>query len=76
MCDVCEKRSRTLRRGGDEMRNLRCTDQMKPVNRLLHNAIGVGDALVLAQMLHPGFDQERLDNAALPRRRPRTRPRR
>ena len=48
---------------------------MKSVHRLLHHAVGIGDALMLAQMLHPRFDQKRFERYGPLRRRPRTRPR-
>ena len=35
------------------------------MHAFLHQPIGIGDALVLAQMLHPGFHQECLDHPAL-----------
>ena len=39
--------------------------QMEFVHGVLHHAVGIGDALVLAQVLHPGFDQKRLEHAAV-----------
>ncbi len=40
---------------GNEMRDLGGAVQMKAIDRILYQAIGVGDALMLAQMLDPGF---------------------
>jgi CO/xanthine dehydrogenase Mo-binding subunit len=54
----------TLRLGRDEMRHFRRARQMEPMHALLHQPIGIGDALVLAQMLHPGLHQECLDHPA------------
>ena len=54
----------TLRFGRDEMRHFRRARQMEPMHALLHQPIGIGDALVLAQMLHPGLHQECLDHPA------------
>ena len=48
--------------------------EIEPLHRLLHQTIGVGDALVLAQMLHPGFHEERFQGYGHRRQRPRTRP--
>src|SRR4051812_41022551 len=35
--------------------------EMKALHAVLDEAIGIGDALMLAQMLEPGFDEEALD---------------
>lgn len=45
------------------MRYLGRAAEMKTVNRILDDAIGIGDPLMLAQVLHPGFDQERFHDA-------------
>ena len=43
---------------GDEMRNFGRAYSMKSRNHILQNAIGIGDALMLAKVLHPGVCQE------------------
>ena len=40
---------------GNEMADFRGAMYMKAIDRILNKAIGVGDALMLAQMLDPGF---------------------
>jgi len=50
------------------VRHGRGARELELPDRLLRQAIGLGDALMLAQMLDPGFDQEGLDEAALLRR--------
>src|SRR5580704_8686171 len=50
--------------GGDEMRHLGRARQREPVHRVLHQAIRIGDAFVLAKMLHPGFDKEGFEHTA------------
>src|SRR3984885_13537376 len=48
---------------GDEVRHLRLAIYVEPPHGFLDHTVGVGDALMLAKMLHPGFQQERLDEA-------------
>ena len=50
--------------GGDEMRNLGLAFDVKAVNRILNQPIGVCHALVLTEMLEPGFHQEGFHHAA------------
>src|ERR1700688_784731 len=51
--------------GGNQMRHLGLAGQLEAVHRLLYQPVGIGDTLVLAQMLHPRFDEEGLDKATL-----------
>src|ERR1700687_985565 len=57
--------------GGDEMRHLRIAGSVEAAYLLLQQTIGLGDALMLAQMLHPAFDEKGLDDAAFVRARAR-----
>jgi hypothetical protein len=41
---------------------LGCVAEVKTVNRVLDDPIGIGDPFMLAQVLHPRSDQERLDD--------------
>ena len=59
----CRRQSRILSIRSDEMRDFGRLSQMEAVHALLHQAIGVCDPLVLAQMLRPRCDQEGLDDA-------------
>src|SRR5205823_2758959 len=43
----------------NQVRDFRRTLGLESANDVLQSAIGVGDALVLAQMLEPGVDQKR-----------------
>ena len=47
------------------MRHLGIAVHMKSVHGLLHDTVGIGDALMLAQMLHPRFDEERFEDTSL-----------
>ena len=47
------------------MRHLWIAGSVEAAYLLLDKAIGLGDALMLAQMLHPAFDEKGLDDAAL-----------
>ena len=38
---------------------------MKSVHGLLHDTVGIGDTLMLAQMLHPRFHEKRFDETTL-----------
>src|SRR6516165_7751481 len=51
--------------GGDEMRHLRIAGAVEAEQFFLQQTVRLGDALVLAQMLHPAFDQKSLENATL-----------
>jgi hypothetical protein len=53
-----------LRFGGDEMRDFRCAGQIEAMHAFLHQPIGIGDALVLAQMLYARFHKESFDHPA------------
>ena len=44
------------------MRYLGSAAEVKTVDRVLDDPIGIGDAFMLTQVLHPGFDQERFDD--------------
>ena len=46
------------------MRHLWIAGSVEAAYLLLDKAIGLGDALMLAQMLHPAFDEKGLDDAA------------
>src|SRR5204862_3035709 len=56
------------RAGGDEMRHLRQSFRLKFLHGIFQLTIGVGNALVLAQMLKPGLDQKRLQKTPGDRR--------
>ena len=47
------------------MRHLRIAGAVEAEQFFLQQTVGLGDALVLAQMLHPAFDQKSLENATL-----------
>src|SRR5579862_9107268 len=49
--------------GGNEMSNGGFIAQVEAFYALLHQAIGVRDPLVLAQMLHPGCDEKGFNDA-------------
>lgn len=48
----------------DEMRDFGCVAQMEALYAFFDQAIGVCDPLVLAQVLGPRCDEERLDHAS------------
>src|SRR5580658_5236285 len=56
--------STASRFGSDEMRDFRLAAQLKAAHRFLHYPVGVGDALMLAEMLHPRIHKEGFDDAA------------
>ena len=47
------------------MRDLGRITEMEAMHRVLQHAIGLGDALVLTQMLHPRFGEKRFEDASL-----------
>ena len=51
--------------GGNRVRDRGLAPCVKALNGFLQHAIGVGDALMLAEMLDPGLDHEGLDEAPL-----------
>jgi hypothetical protein len=51
--------------GGNQVRDRGLAPCAKALNGLLQHAIGIGDALMLAEMLDPGLDHEGLDEAPL-----------
>ena len=53
------------------MRHLRIAGSVEAAYLLLQQTIGLGDALMLPQMLHPAFDEKGLDDAAFVRARAR-----
>ena len=50
--------------GGDPVGDLWCAVSLKTRNSVLQQAVRPGDALMLAQVLKPGLDQECLDETA------------
>src|ERR1700722_18725775 len=49
--------------GRNQMRHLRLALELEALDLRLQHAVRIGDALVLAQVLEPGLDQEGLDEA-------------
>ena len=47
------------------MRYLGRAAEVKTVNRVLKDPIGIGDTFMLAQVLHPRSDQERFDDTSV-----------
>jgi len=50
--------------GRDKMRHRRIAGPVETAQLLLQQTISLGDAFMLAQMLHPRFDQKSFDHAA------------
>jgi hypothetical protein len=55
---------RPCRLGCNQMRDLRRAFDVEEVHAILQHTISIGDALMLAQVLEPGFYQERLHHPA------------
>src|SRR5215813_11918469 len=51
--------------GSNQVSNFRCALRLELLNRLLQNAVSIGDPFVLAQMFEPGFHQKILDHPTL-----------
>src|SRR5215831_1903427 len=51
--------------GGDQVSHFRRAVDLESLNQLLQFTVGVGHPFMLAHMLDPGIEQERLDEAAL-----------
>src|SRR5215813_10643030 len=64
MPQAARRRARMRLWARDQVGHLRRPRHVKSLDLLLDRPVGLGDPLVLAQMLEPGFHEERLHHAS------------